>query len=632
MIQVFFAIFLTITLANQVVYGDPIIGIDLGTTYSSVCFQNNYNVEIIPNEKGFKTTPTVVALSNDEFIVGEDAQEQAIINPNNTFYDIKRLTGRSCYHPTVSKAKKNLLYNLTIQNKRIYIEVPKYKNESPKLFSIDQIQAMVLTKLKNQASSYLGQPIKNVVMTVPIGFDDSQKQATIDIAKIAGLNVVKIISEPKAVAIAYGKDKEQGEKNILVFDFGGGTLDITVLKIKKNYIEDISHGSEINLGGEDFDFNLVKYFIEQIKESTKIDIKDNKYAIQALKIEAKKAKEILSSQKIAIIKIKNLIQGYDFNHSITREKFEDLNENLFERTKLTIQSAYDQSNLSKDEIADVILAGGSSRIPKVQQIIENFFTQSKIIKDQIQDELVCVGAAIQANQLTKKGQQSTNRIVEISKTPISFGVEIEGGLMSIIIPKLSKYPLSLSKLYTTIHDYQSTVLISIFQGENKFTILNTQIGEFELTGIQVAKKRIPQIEVTFSLDFNGILQVTAIDLETKSSNNQVIAKNLLRPTEEEIQNLTKDNEDIQKEEEEKLQSIEKLKIYQNEFLKDLQMSEYKDLLKEIEYDQIIQLLTSSTQWVKMNEHNTKIKKEVFKKELENLQNQINKILNKKRDL
>ncbi|CAD8209049.1 unnamed protein product [Paramecium pentaurelia] len=622
MIQVFFAIFLTITLANQEIQDDPIIGIDLGTTYSSVCFQNNYNVEIIANEKGFKTTPTVVALSNDEFIVGQDAQEQAIINPNNTFYDIKRLTGRQYYHPNVRKTQKNLLYTLTEQNNRIYIEVPKYKDESPKLFSIDQIQAIVLTKLKNQASSYLGQTIKNVVMTVPIGYDDSQKQATIDIAKIAGLNVVQIISEPKAAAIAYKKDIEEREKIIFVFDFGGGTLDITVLKIKKSYIEDISHGSGNNLGGEDFDFNLVKYFIEQIKESTNIDIMDNKNAIQALKIEAQKAKEILSSQKIAFIKIKNLIQGYDFNHSITREKFEDLNDNLFERTLLTIQSAYDESNLQKDEIAEVILAGGSSRIPKVQQIIENFFTYSKIIKDQISDELVCVGAAIYANQLTKKGQESTNRFVEISKTPISFGLEVEGRLMSIIIPKLSKYPLSLSKLYTTAQDYQSKVLISIFQGENKSVIQNTQIGEFELIGIQVAKKWIPQIEVTFSIDFNGILKVTAVDLETKRSNNQIIAKNLLRPTDEEIQKQIKDNEDIEKEE--KLKSIENLKIYQNISLKNLQTSKIKDLLNQIEYDFMISLITSSTHWVTMNEHNTNIKKEGFEKELENLKNEIKK--------
>ncbi|CAK68585.1 unnamed protein product (macronuclear) [Paramecium tetraurelia] len=622
MVIFFLGVFFSIIHADDKLYDYPVIGIDLGTTYSSVCIQRDDKVEVLANKFGSKTTPTVVALSNDEFIVGEDAKEQAIINPNNTFYDLKRLTGRNYFDPSVQKMKKRQAYSIAEENNRTCIKVDQYGNESNKLFSIDYIQAKVLVYLKQIAHFYLEVPIKNLVITVPISFNNAQKEATIDIAEIAGFNVVRIISEPKAAAIAYGIDNLTQKKIIFVFDFGGGTLDITVVKATKDKFEDLEHQAQPNLGGEDFDQTIVNYFIDYIYKSTRIDIIHNKKAIQVLKTEAQRAKETLSSQKIAHIKISNLIEGYDFNYSLTREKFEELNEEHFNDVIDVINSTFKISNLQIIDIDEVILVGGSSRIPKIQQIIETIFVNSKIIKDRIQDELVCVGAAIYANSLTKEEYQKY-QFAEIMKTTISYGVETLGGMMSIIIPKMSKYPLTLSKIYTSVLDYQTRIIIQVFQGENKFTILNQQIGLFELKGIKIAKRGIPEIQVTFSLNYNGLLQVTAFDLDTKSlSQYEIVITNLMRQSKEEIQ---KQKDESEKEE----------KIYlerMDEFLIEIQQSKYKNQISQAELSEIKLLLDSSSKWLQENQYKADKKITDFEKKQQDLKNSIDAIMNKKRDL
>ncbi|CAD8162113.1 unnamed protein product [Paramecium octaurelia] len=621
----------SITQATQELYDYPIIGIDLGTTYSSVCIQSNDKVVIIPNEYGFKSTPTVVAY-NTTFLVGEEAKEQALINPMNTFYDLKRLIGKDYFDPNVQKLKKNLPFTLINENNTICIKVLQYKNEGEKIFNIDYIQAKVLTKLKNMASDYLGFPIQHAVITVPIGFNDIQKQATIDIAEIAGLKAVRIISEPNAAAIAYGRDYVTRETNIFVFDFGGGTLDITAMKATKYKFEDLQHSSEVNLGGEDFDFNVVEYLIKYIKDTAKIDLQHNKKAIQILKIEAQKAKEVLSMQNIAHIKIPNLIEGYDFYYSLTKEQFEEVNQVLFERVVSAIKSTFVVNNLQIKDIDEVILVGGSSRIPKVQEIVETIFVNSKIIKDRLQDELVCIGAAIVANSLTKQSKKHY-QFVEIMKTQISYGIETFYGQMSIIIPRLSKYPLSLSRFYTTIADYQSKIEIKVFQGENKFTEWNEEIGKFELDGIQKAKKGIPEIQITFALNQNGMLTAQAIDLNTKSSSQETInIKNLVGISYEEISNLRKENEEEEKADEERILSISRLKSYHKDFLNELKQSKFNSALDESQQQEIQEVLNTSSKWLEENRYNPQTSIEEFQNELQNLRNSLNKILRRQSDL
>ncbi|CAK68590.1 unnamed protein product (macronuclear) [Paramecium tetraurelia] len=623
----FFLGLFSITQATEELYDYPIIGIDLGTTYSSVCIFRDDKVEIIPNEYGFKSTPTVVAF-NGTFLIGEEAKEQGIINPQNTFYDIKRLTGRTYLDPNVNRVKKGLPFTIMQENDKICIKVSQPRNKSNKIFNIDYIQAKVLTKLKNIASSYLGVPVKNAVISIPIGFNDIQKQATIDIAEIAGLKVVRLISEPNAAVIAYGRDYVTEKTNIFVFDFGGGTLDIAATIVTKQKFEEIDNSSEMNLGGEDFDFNVVKYLVDQIYNSTGMNLTDHKKANQALKIEAQKAKETLSSQEIAHIRISNLIEGYDFQYNLTREKFEEVNQDLFDRVISTINSTFIVSETQIEDIDEVILVGGSSRIPKVQEIVEKRFVHSKIIKDRIQDELVCIGAAILANSLTKQLEKQY-RFVEIKRTAISYGVETDKEDMNIIIPRLSRYPLVLSRFYTTIEDYQTGISINIFQGESEFTEYNEKIGNFKLSGIQKATKGVPEIEITFALNQNGMLTATAFDLNTKSSSQLAIQiKNKKRLTQEDIDNLRKENEQEEKLDREKIQTISKLKKYHMQFLNDIKKSKYKYALGESQLYEIKEILNTSSKWLEDNRYKLQTTTQDFQNELQNLKNSLDKILNR----
>lgn len=457
-------ILITILLASAFAedekYECPIIGIDLGTTYSCVGIFKNGQVEIIPNELGNRITPSVVSFTDEERLVGEAAKNQATINPTRTLYDVKRLIGRRYTDKTVQYDKKFLPYEIVDREGRPYIEVPNVQGET-KVYAPEEISAMVLVKMKEIAESYTGKKIKNAIVTVPAYFDNSQRQSTKDAGLIAGLNVVRVLNEPTAAAIAYGLDEKE-EKNILVFDLGGGTFDVSILTIDDGVFEVIGTNGDTHLGGEDFDQRVLDHFMKLIKKKDNIDISNDKRAIQKLKREVEKGKRALSSQHETKIEIEDLVEGYDFAESLTRAKFEELNADLFKKTLEPLKLAMEGADLKKNEVNEIVLVGGSTRIPKIRQLVKEWFNGKEPNTGINPDEAICYGAAVQGGVIC--GEESGSEIVIIDATPLSLGIETVGGVMSKIIPKGSYIPTKKSQVFTTYQDNQETVTIQVFEG------------------------------------------------------------------------------------------------------------------------------------------------------------------------